>query len=177
MSVDNVTGRADIAVANAAHAAAAAPPMLDESVLADSAQVLAALPRRISAIPALNATRYPQATALREGDSHFSFGELSQAAIDVATKLATAGVRPGDRVLIVGENCAALVALLFGVARLDAWAVIVNARLTPPEIDAIKDHCSPRRSVYLTNVSPDAAQHARRHAAVEHLSIAAMGIA
>ena len=79
--------------------------------------------------------------------------------------LPPSGVRPGDRVLVVGENCAALVALLFGIARVDAWPVLVNARLSAREIDAIRDHCSPRRTVYLAHVSAEAAAHAARHGA------------
>lgn len=192
MSADDVPRPVVIAVAHAAANVAANVPanpvvdtvtnevtnaVADEAALADRPRLLAELPRRISAIASLNAARHPDDAALREGEREWSFTELAAAAIDAATKLAAAGIRPGDRVMIVGENCAALVALLFGCARLDAWAVIVNARLAPPEIDAIRDHCSPRRTVYLTQVSPDAAQHARRHAASELLPLAAMGAA
>ena len=56
---------------------------------------------------------------------------------------------------------------MFGVSRLDAWATIVNARLSPREIDAIRGHCRPRRTIYLNEVSPDALAHADRHSRVE----------
>ena len=146
-----------------------------ERELADMARVLAALPRRINDIPALQATRAPGASALREGQRVWNYGELTAGIERCATDLAALGIRGGDRVLIVGENCAAFVAVLLATARLDAWAVPVNARLSAREIDAIRAHCAPRRVVYLTHVSPDAAAHAARHGASEPWNPAAMG--
>jgi long-chain acyl-CoA synthetase len=50
-------------------------------------------------------------------------------------------------------------------SELDAWAAIVNARLSASEIDAIRDHCGARRVLYTVEVSSQAAGHARRHGA------------
>ncbi len=72
---------------------------------------------------------------------------------------------PGDRVMIVGENCREFIAILLASAALDAWPVLANARLSAREIDEIRDHCGARRVVYTTSVSPHAADHARRHGA------------
>src|SRR5205807_9423151 len=76
------------------------------------------------------------------------------------------GVRPGDRVMIVCDNCRAFVAILLGAGSLDAWPVLVNARLSAREIDEIRDHCGARRVFYTTSVSPHATAHAKRHGAV-----------
>ena len=114
---------------------------------------------------------HPADTALRDGNRSWSYGALEQATAGVASELTAAGVRPGDRVMIVGENCAALVALLFGITRIDAWAVLVNARLSAREIDAIRVHCTPVRTVYLTHGSPEALAHAQRHGAGEPVSV------
>jgi long-chain acyl-CoA synthetase len=138
-----------------------------ERELADVAHVLAALPRRIHDIVSRNVARNPRAEALREGECTWSYAELATATDAVASGLKGAGVRAGDRVMLVGENCAALVALMFGVSRLDAWATIVNARLSAREIDVIRNHCRPRRTIYLIEVSADAAAHAHRHELVE----------
>jgi long-chain acyl-CoA synthetase len=146
-----------------------------ERELADIPRLLAALPRRISDIPALSAARDPAADALREGARNWTYAELAAAIERCAADLAGAGVRGGDRVLVVGENCAAFVAVLLGTARLDAWAVPVNARLSAREVDAIREHCAPRRVVYLAPVSPDAAAHAARHVAKEAWDLEAMG--
>ena len=64
--------------------------------------------------------------------------------------------------MVVGENCATLVALLFAISSVHAWVVNVNARLTPREIDAIRVHSGARRVLYLGDDSPDAKHHAER---------------
>ncbi len=144
-----------------------------ERELADLPRLLAALPRRISDIPRLGHID-PGAEAMRHRERTWTYAALVEAADVVAGSLATAGVRGGDRVLIVGENSPAVIALLLGVAQLDAWAVIVNARLSPREIDQIAAHCEPRRSVFTASVSPDAAAHALRCVANERLAIPGM---
>ncbi len=147
----------------------------DERALADVQNWLPSLPRRISDIARLNAARDPHADALRQADRVWSHAQLAAAADAAAISLREAGVRGGDRVLIVGENCAILLALLFGVAQCDAWAAIVNARLSPREIDALAAHCQPRRIIFLADISPDAAAHAQRYAAATMLEIPGFG--
>jgi acyl-CoA synthetase (AMP-forming)/AMP-acid ligase II len=71
------------------------------------------------------------------------------------------GLRPGDRVMLVNETGRAAVALLLAVMAIDAWAVIVNARLSAREIDAIATHCGARRLIFTVEVSEEAAAHAR----------------
>jgi long-chain acyl-CoA synthetase len=146
-----------------------------EAGLADTPRLLASLPRRISDIASIQAARAPDAPALRERESVVSYGELAAAVASAAADLAAAGVRAGDRVLVVGENCAALPVLLFAAARLDAWTVIVNARLSPREIDAIRDHCEPRVAIYTAHVSAEAAAHAARHGGARPWPLARLG--
>src|SRR5258708_36380335 len=54
-------------------------------------------------------------------------------------------------------------AFLLATASLDAWPVLVNARLSPQEIDQIRDHCGARRVIYTVSASPFAMKHAKRH--------------
>jgi acyl-CoA synthetase (AMP-forming)/AMP-acid ligase II len=68
--------------------------------------------------------------------------------------------------MIVGENCREFVALLLAASAMDIWPVLVNARLSPPEVDQIREHCGARRVLYTTSVSPHAGDHARRHSAI-----------
>jgi acyl-CoA synthetase (AMP-forming)/AMP-acid ligase II len=149
--------------------------MSDDAALADIPRLLSSLPSRIDDIVALQAARMPEGEALREGERASTFAQLEASTAAVAQRLAAAGVLPGDRMLVVGENCAALVALLFGIARIGAWPVLVNARLSAREIDAIRDHCAPRRIVYATHVSVEAAEHAARHGAAEPFIVPKMG--
>jgi acyl-CoA synthetase (AMP-forming)/AMP-acid ligase II len=66
--------------------------------------------------------------------------------------------------MLVNETGRAVTALLLAVAALDAWAVIVNARLSGPEIDGIADHAGVRRILFTTELSKEAAAHAKRWA-------------
>jgi len=100
--------------------------------------------------------------ALRDPRGTHTWKHLEGGRVSLAAALAAAGVRAGDRVMVVGENCAAMVALLFALASLDAWIVNVNARLSAREIDAIRRHASARCAIYLVDASPDAAAHAAR---------------
>src|SRR5207237_4569903 len=95
-----------------------------------------------------------------------TYRHLASVVADTQVWLQGLGVRPGDRVMIVCDNCRAFVAILLAAASLDAWPVLVNARLSAREIDEIRDHCGARRVFYTTSVSPHATAHAKRHDAV-----------
>jgi len=101
-----------------------------------------------------------------EASGTWTFRQLAAAVSDTQRWLLDSGVRPGDRVMIVCENCRAFVAILLAVASLDAWPVLINARLSASEADAIRDHCGARRVIYTTSVSHHAREHAKRHGAV-----------
>lgn len=124
--------------------------------------LLAALPRRIADVPAHRAAQSPAQPALIEDARRLSYGDLAQAVDAAAARLATLGVKGGDRVMIVAENCVAQIVLLFAAARLDAWALVSNARLSAAELDAIAAHARPKLIAFTTDVSPDARAHAER---------------
>jgi long-chain acyl-CoA synthetase len=105
--------------------------------------------------------RGAQVALASEGATH-TWSELERARLDWSERLATLGVRPGDRVIVVGENCPAMVMLVFAIVSLRAWVVNLNARLSAREIDAILAHSSARLAIFLTGNSPDAAAHAGR---------------
>jgi len=121
---------------------------------------------RLDDIPRHWAGQRGDAIVLRDEKGPRTWAALDDARETLAAELDDAGVRAGDRVVIVGENCAAMVALLFALASLDAWIVNVNARLTAREVDAIRSHCGARLALFLPDGSPDAATHAARHGAV-----------
>jgi long-chain acyl-CoA synthetase len=123
------------------------------------------MPRRLEEIPAHWARSRPDAAVLHEGSRSWSWRELDTGRQALADQLAKRGVRPGDRVMIVGENCAAMVALFFAVATLDAWIVNVNARMSKREIELIRAHCTPRYVIYLAG-SPAAREHGESHGAM-----------
>jgi acyl-CoA synthetase (AMP-forming)/AMP-acid ligase II len=138
----------------------------------DFSTLLATLPERIGDIASRR--RDQTAPALYDSGRYWRFDQLCAERDAAAALLAAHGVRPGDRVMIIGENCVALVVLLFALSSLDAWAVMVNARLSAREIDNIREHCGARRTVYLVAVSPEARLHAERHGATP-LALGAAG--
>jgi acyl-CoA synthetase (AMP-forming)/AMP-acid ligase II len=132
------------------------------------------LPERISGIIARRLAMGADDNALFADGRFWSVRQLSNAQQEIANILQVQGVRAGDRVMIIGENCVALVALLFAISSIDAWAVMVNARLSAREIDGVREHCGARRTIYLDAESPEAAAHADRHAATV-LNLGAVG--
>ena len=132
----------------------------------DVQALVAALPARIDAIPRAVAARAPDAPALSEGTAEgertLSYAALVGEVERYAALLRARGVRPGDRVLLVSENCSAQVALIFAASTVGAWIVNLNPRLSAPEIDAIQRHCGARLALYTAAVSPEAAAHAAR---------------
>jgi long-chain acyl-CoA synthetase len=119
-------------------------------------------PGRLEQLPARWAGTRGAALALADARGEWTWRELEHGRKQLAELLLTLGVRAGDRVMVVGENCATLVALIFAIFSVGAWIVNVNARLSPREVDAVRAHCGARRVLYLGDDSPDARHHAER---------------
>lgn len=141
-------------------------------------EILRSLPACIHEVVRPWAEKSPNHPALVEASGTWRYCDLANAIDEAETLLRDGGVRPGDRVMIVVENCRAFVAILVGALKLGAWTVPVNARLSPREIDQIRDHCGARRVIYTTGVSVQARQHAKRNGAtvVEFAGAGTIGI-
>lgn len=120
----------------------------------------------------------PDKPALVESSGSWTYRQFANAIVDAKNWLSALGVRPGDRVTLVCENCRAFVAILLALAEMDAWPVLVNARLSAREVDEIRDHCGARRVIYTTAVSHQAREHVKRHGAVvtEVPGLGALGV-
>jgi long-chain acyl-CoA synthetase len=116
----------------------------------EASEILRTLPDRISDVVTLWAEQSPDRPALVEASGTWTYGQLASAISETQRRLYKWGVRPGDRVMMVGENCRAFVAILLALAGMDAWPVLVNASLSAREIDQIRDHCGARRILYTT---------------------------
>jgi acyl-CoA synthetase (AMP-forming)/AMP-acid ligase II len=130
-----------------------------------AAEILRSLPARIADVVTPWAESSPDKAALVEASGTWTYGQLASAIAETQSRLHKWGVRPGDRVMIVGENCREFIAILLAAAGMDAWPVLVNANLSARETDEIKEHCGARRLFYTTGISPHAAEHASRHGA------------
>src|ERR1700730_9240295 len=115
-------------------------PTTTESVT----ETLRDLPAKISGIlnPWLESSS--DRPALVETSGSWTYDQLANAVKEAEAWLRNLGVRPGDRVMLVCENCRAFVAILLALAEIDAWAALVNARLSAREVDEIRAHCGAR---------------------------------
>lgn len=143
-----------------AGASPAAPPL---QTLAD---VLAELPPRLADLARRGAARWPRQTAMSEpGGAAIDYGDFAAAVAAAAERLGVLGVGPGDRVMIVNENCIAAGMAFFAASARGAWPMLVNARLSAREIDTIAGHAEPRRVFFTVGLSAEARDHAQRFGA------------
>lgn len=112
-------------------------------------------------IPAGWAARAPHRLALIDADGRLDWAALQHAITVTSQALVDAGLRPGERLALVGENGIALVVLLFAASRAGLCTVPLNARLTAAEIAALVSHAGARAIACTTANSPAAAAHAR----------------
>jgi long-chain acyl-CoA synthetase len=131
----------------------------------DLNEITAVLPGRIHQVVDRHVAASANRTALIEDGASWSYRELDRAVADIAAGLKSLGVRAGDRMVIVSENCIALAALLLAASRIDAWAIVANPRLSPRELDQIRDHSGARRMFFNREISKEAAAHAQRYGA------------
>ncbi len=138
-----------------------------------ASELVAELPERLSTRVLELAELQPQQEAIVDGEVRWSYAELAEQVRAAVTWLASLGVRPGDRLMTVSENCRALVVLLLAASEMDAWLAIVNSRLSVKEVDLIRDNCEPRCVFYTNAASRDAAAHGERHGAktFQHASL------
>lgn len=123
---------------------------------------IGSLPARMSHVVAPWASRAPEAPALVEGARVLSYRQLDHSIVTAGRWLVDNGVRPGDRVMLVGENSIALAVLVLAVGDVDAWPLVVNARISAREVDAIRAHSDTRLIVLTSAASPEASKHGER---------------
>lgn len=95
-----------------------------------------------------------------------SFADLGALTAVAEAELRALEVRPGDRVMVVAENCPEHAALILACSRLGAWSCGVNARMAPAEIDAFAVKADARVVYFTASASRAAAAHAARFNAV-----------
>ncbi|MBN1422631.1 MAG: acyl--CoA ligase [Planctomycetes bacterium] len=84
-----------------------------------------------------------KAVAVEEADAPTTYGELEAWSDGAAALLEQAGVRPGDRILLMLDNGAAYVAMLLACWKADAVAVPLHPEHTGACLDKILADCGP----------------------------------
>ena len=108
------------------------------------------------------AAHAPDAIALSTAHTgDVTFADWLAASRDLAGELRKEGVGAGHRVMLVAENSFTAAAGLIAASMLDAWSVPVNARLSAPEIERIRDHAQPAATLFTHTVSDAAHGHAQ----------------
>jgi long-chain acyl-CoA synthetase len=148
------------------------------TIIDDVSGILRDLPTRISDVLMRALKLSPGSLALVESSGNWTYQKLASVVASTQGWLLESGVRPGDRVMMVCENSRSFVAILLALAGIDAWPVLVNARLSAREVDEIRNHCGARRVIYTAGVSVQAREHAKRHGAVmeETVDLGRIGI-
>lgn len=97
--------------------------------------------------------------------NQWSFTDTSDAVAELGDQLRTFGVQEGDRVLLLVENCAPVVAALFACSKMGAAVIPLNARQSADEVSRVIEHAQPAVILFTSEVSPEARQHATRFSA------------
>ncbi|MEP2715036.1 class I adenylate-forming enzyme family protein [Pseudophaeobacter sp.] len=109
----------------------------------------------------------PEASAFSDSlGTSWTYCDLAAASVELAQLIAQAGVVPGDRVMVLAENCCAVVAALMATSQCGAVAVPVNARMSASEVDRILEHARPAVVLISTQLAGGAQAHATRLAAI-----------
>ncbi|MDD9910873.1 MAG: class I adenylate-forming enzyme family protein [Ahrensia sp.] len=101
-----------------------------------------------------------------------TYGEWESSVQQTAKQLRESGLRPGDRMMLIAENCAAYVIHVFAAWHCGAWVMPVNARMSDGEIDRLVAHAQPRLIVATSAASQPARNHAQRLGASQHADVA-----
>lgn len=121
-----------------------------------SSQTLGDLLRR-------TASRYPRKTAVRCGETEWSYAEFDRLCNRLANGLAAYGVRQGDKVAILSRNSHAFAAMRFALARVGAILVPINFMLNAEEVSYILRHAGAK----ILCVGPDMVELGRAGAALD----------
>lgn len=150
----------------------------DEVLLGQSPQQLVAgLPAKVSETVFRRATFSPDAPALRDHHGRaLSYGQLCVAIRQAEQEFLALEVEPGDRVMLINENCLSVLVAILALSEIGAWPVVVNARMADGEIERIRLHSEPRLVVYLLESAAAAAHYRQMATAAEcHFQMLAGG--
>jgi fatty-acyl-CoA synthase len=99
-------------------------------------------------IPALNARRTPNRTAIIDDDGEITFSELDEAAHEVANGLLAKGVKAGDGVAILARNHRWFLIAVYGAARTGARIILLNSEFSGPQIKEVAEREGAKVIIY-----------------------------
>jgi fatty-acyl-CoA synthase len=99
-------------------------------------------------IPAHNARRTPNRTAIIDDDGEITFSELDHAAHAVANGLLAMGVKGGDGVAILARNHRWFLIAVYGAARAGARIILLNSEFSGPQIKEVAEREGAKVIIY-----------------------------
>jgi fatty-acyl-CoA synthase len=93
----------------------------------------------IGMIPALNARRTPNRTAIIDDDGEMTFKELDDAANAVANGLLAIGVKGGDGLALLIRNHRWFLIALYGAAKVGVRIILLNSEFSGPQIKEVSE--------------------------------------
>ncbi len=99
-------------------------------------------------IPALNARRTPDRTAVIDDFGEITFKELDDAAHAVANGLLAKGVKGGDGVAILARNHRWFLVAVYGAARAGARIILLNSEFSGPQIKEVSEREGAKLIIY-----------------------------
>jgi fatty-acyl-CoA synthase len=99
-------------------------------------------------IPALNARRTPNRTAIVDDDGEITFAELDDAAHAVANGLRAMGVKGGDGLAILARNHRWFLIAVYGAARAGARIILLNSEFSGPQIKEVAEREGAKVIIY-----------------------------
>ena len=88
-------------------------------------------------IQKINAKKFPQTVALKNAQRAFTYPEMNRRINKLANSLSSLGLRKGDKVAVLLENCIEICELFLATAKAGIIIVPINFRLVGPEIEYI----------------------------------------
>jgi fatty-acyl-CoA synthase len=99
-------------------------------------------------IPALNARRTPNRTAIIDDFGEMTFKELDEAAHEVANGLLKMGIKGGDGVAILARNHRWFLIAVYGCARTGARIILLNSEFSGPQIKEVSEREGAKLIIY-----------------------------
>jgi acyl-CoA synthetase (AMP-forming)/AMP-acid ligase II len=95
----------------------------------------------------MNAHKYPDSVCLMDASRSFSFPETNRRVCQLANGLRSLGLRKGDKVSVLLENCIEFVEIYLAAAKCGLVVNPINFRLVGPEIEYIVRHADAKAFV------------------------------
>ncbi len=118
-----------------------------------------------------NAERSPEKVVIRFEEAELTYAQMENRIAHLSGALSKVlGIRPGDRVSFLGQNCPEILELLFACARIGAIFVPLNSRMTTEQHCIFIENATPK-CLFVDATYLDAADACQRAAPVESVIV------